>query len=194
MFRMTCLAACLAAAPAVVMAEESHDHHDHADHVHGEGRMTVLIIDGTVTVRFESPLGDLTGDAGTEDGHAHAADAAETDHHDDDASHDLQEVRALLARSDAFVAFPAAAGCAQEALDLSMTEIEDGEHAGHADIQATWNFTCTAPADLTSLRVTALERGTGLETVAVTVVTNGRTVSADATVDAPSLRWSGAEG
>lgn len=182
------------AASAAFAEDTHHGHHDHAHHhEHGAADLTVAIQDQSVIVRLQLTGSDLFGPREHDDhhddthhGHGHGTEAAEG-HGDEERG--LEAAAALFEHPDDFVAFAASAGCALEATDVEMSEIEGGAHDGHKDFTVIWEYACTGPDALTGLTVTMLDRSTELEEVAVTVRSGGRAIIREAREGSTEVIW-----
>jgi len=130
--------ACLAFGPA--RAQTGHAH------VHGAVALEISIEGNAVTVRLEAPQDSLLGHERTPRTPAEKDAAA-----------------ALLKRlqvGGALFGLPAARRCTQAAVEIEASQLQPGAKplpAGeHAEVEATWRFTCAAPGAVGALDVGGL--------------------------------------
>ena len=115
-------------------------------HVHGAVALEISVEANAVTVRLEAPQDSLLGHERTPRTTAEKEAAA-----------------ALLKRLQAgatLVGLPAARRCTQAAVEIEAPQLQPGAKAlpagEHAEVEATWRFTCAAPGPLGTLDVGGL--------------------------------------
>jgi hypothetical protein len=174
---------------------------EHAAHVHGEARLDVAQEGHALSLQLESPLDNLLG-------FEHAPkNAAEED-----------QARRMSARlraaRDLFVPTPAAE-CALEKVTLESSALtpellgetehehedeaaheHEGEHedehehaAGHADLDALWQFRCARPEALRSVEIRLFDSFPGLHELEVQAATPKGQRGATLTPEKRMLTW-----
>lgn len=129
--------------------EHTHDGHAH-DHVHGLGLMRVTINGYMLEAELTLPGCDLFQS-------------------DDDAAHTAEAAAARVPAATALFAIPEAAGCAPATSDVAVSEIAEGDHAGHTDWTLAFGLVCAEPAALTALNLSVFDTLPDLEGVRLTV-------------------------
>ncbi|MDR1349902.1 MAG: DUF2796 domain-containing protein [Zoogloeaceae bacterium] len=165
---------------------------EHAAHVHGVARLDVAIEGATLSLQLESPLDNLLG-------FEHApANQAEEDQ--------VKRMSAKLRAADRLFAPTSAAGCKPEkvtlessALDAELLGETGDEHetdahehedeAGHADLDALWQFHCARPEALQSVEIRLFRDFSGLRELEVQAVTPKGQRGATLTPEKRILTW-----
>lgn len=166
------------ALPAAVHAEEGH--RELGAHVHGHGTLNIAIEDKRLSMELEAPGMDVVG-------FEHAAST-------DEQKAKVEAAKALLQKPLGLFVFPAAAGCSVSAADVELeAEHEHGDdhdakdekadahghehdhdahdHDGHNQFHATYELSCTSPAELTSIGFDYFKQLAGAQGLTVNVVT-----------------------
>jgi hypothetical protein len=148
---------------------------EHAAHVHGEAHLDVALEGATFSLQLESPLDNFLGFE-----HAPRNKAEEEK---------VKRMSAKLRAADRLFAPTPAAGCQPEKTRLESSaleaellgenedEHEDGhahEHAGeagHADLDAFWQFRCAHPEALQSVEIRLFRDFSGLRSLEVQAAT-----------------------
>ena len=139
-----------ATAPAVYAGKthgadgkHNHEHVQLGAHEHGHGRLTVAIEGGTISLELEIPSGDIVG-------FEHAPTIPEQ-------TAQVETARQTLAQGLALWSPSADANCSLIGADVEAEGAISGkaETSGetHSEFHATYELTCTNPANLTGLEI-----------------------------------------
>ena len=137
--RLLALCACFVAAPVPAQ---------HKAHVHGVARLDVAVQGPTLSIQIEAPLDNLVG----------------FEHRPRTAAQRQAAAAALRTMNDAAALFrpDAAAGCTLSRIEIdgqALEPLRPGlEENEHADLDARYEFQCTAPDRLATLDVALFER------------------------------------
>lgn len=160
----------------------------HEAHVHGVGKLDVALEGNTLSLHLDSPLVNLVG-------FEHAANSAK----------DRQAVQAMsktLRNAAAVFVISAAAGCKASTVKLVSAALDPallGEtaakpaaagadaHDGHADLDADFVFTCSAPERLQRIDVKLFDAFKGFQSIDVQLVTAKRQGAAKLTPSSATL-------
>jgi hypothetical protein len=198
------IVALLIAAPGV-FAGKAHDHeHDHkheqdhrqyGTHVHGIGELNLVLEGGEVHLVLNSPAANIVG-------FEHAPSSAE-----DHAA--LERAVGKLEQGDGLFRFDSAAGCRMDTVRVTSALIEDKhaghekdhdhdhghdakdqhDHESHADIEASYRFTCRDPGRITRLDVELFASFPGTEKLEVQYVMQDRQGAAELTARRHVVRF-----
>jgi len=106
---------------------------DHAAHVHGVGQLDIAIEGNKLVIALDGPADNLLG-------FEHAPKTAQEKATLQEVSRKMQDVRTLFVPN-------ASAGCRLSQQTVKMPEFKA---SGHSDIEAEYDFVCTAvPQDIT---------------------------------------------
>jgi Protein of unknown function (DUF2796) len=115
-------------------------------HVHGQVKVDIAVQAGTLTVMVEAPLDSLVGFEHRPRTPAQRKAAA--------------DALALMNDVTRLVKTPAAAGCTAAAPEIDAAPLQPApagqpgaKEAAHADLEATYTFSCTAPGALSALEL-----------------------------------------
>lgn len=144
LFRPAAAALCLAALATGAAAQgPAHKGHSHKPHVHGLATLNVAVDGATLTVLLETPLDSLLG-------FEHRPRTAAQRQAAEAVAQQLQQPAAWL-RPDA------AAQCTLTGTELGLDALQPlqpgGKDNDHADVDATYTYTCAQPARLASLQL-----------------------------------------
>lgn len=123
--------------------EQAHDHHGHQQenpgaHEHGTGLLDMALEGETLVIMLKSPAANLLGFE-----HRPATDAEHAA---------IAEARRQLEQPQPLFGLPPAADCSVQSADLHSPLFAASEAAqAHADIEASYTFSCGAPASLDRL-------------------------------------------
>lgn len=176
---------------ALVHAADEHDHdHEHGSlgaHVHGVARLDVALDGRTLELELDTPAMNIVGFE-----HAATSDA-------DKAT--LAQARETLLKPHGLFSLPEAAGCTASKQTLEsplfgdkLDDHDDGdadehEHE-HSEIHGHYQFTCTTPAVLNKLDLTALFTSfPATKTIQVQVVTPKRQLGAEVRASNPVVKF-----
>jgi len=118
----------------------------HKPHVHGEVKVDIAVQAGTLTVQVEAPLDSLVG----------------FEHRPRTPAQRKAATEALALMNDVarLIQPAAAAGCVAAAPQVNATPLQPVEQgqaaakeAAHADLEATYTFTCAKPEALATLQL-----------------------------------------
>jgi hypothetical protein len=132
-------------------------------HVHGVAELDVAIEAGRITLQLETPLDSLLGFEREPRGVAETRRA--------------ETAVAALKAAGALFRFTPSAGCAVASVDLSSAALKLGspdpveQHAGHADLDATYVFNCVDVAKATEVDVGLFDAFIRLQSLKVEVAT-----------------------
>lgn len=132
-------------------------------HVHGIAELDIAIEAGKITLQLETPLDSLLGFERAPRGVAETRRA--------------ETAVAALKAADALFRFTPTAGCAVASVQLSSAALKLGtpdaadEHAGHADLDATYVFNCTDAAKATEVDVGLFDAFIRMQSLKVEVAT-----------------------
>jgi hypothetical protein len=170
------------------------EHRQHGAHEHGVGTMNIAREGKEVHIELDSPAANIVGFE-----HAPKTEA------DLDT---LEDALARLRNGTRLFLFPDAAGCdlVDADVDTPLKEHENGEeayhteehhahedsheHQGerHADITATWHFSCAHPEVLERVSVQLFEAFPMTERLLVQFITGKRQGAAELSASQPDLR------
>jgi hypothetical protein len=115
----------------------------HKPHVHGEVKVGIVVEAGVLTVQVEAPLDSLVGFEHRPRTPAQRKAAS--------------DALALMKDVSRLVKPAAAAGCTAAQPEIDATPLQPAEagakDAAHADLEATYTFTCATPAALQALEL-----------------------------------------
>ncbi len=135
---------------------EDHGHEDHGhDHVHGAGGMSVTLEGYMLGATLTVPGGDLFVS-------------------EDEADHTLAEAARIVPGARALFAIPEAAGCAAATSNIEVTEIAEGDHAGHTDWTLSFGLICAEPDALEALDLAVFDTLPELERVQLEITVDDR--------------------
>ncbi|PKM28975.1 MAG: DUF2796 domain-containing protein [Gammaproteobacteria bacterium HGW-Gammaproteobacteria-11] len=167
-------------------AHDHHDGHDHSAslgaHEHGVGSLNLVIDGHAVAIELDSPADNLLG---FEYMPTSDADLSKT-----------REIMTRLEQADSLFAFPTAAGCQLDKVELESAQFDAAKQANnahdahhhashehehehnehkqadaHADISAQFHFLCSQPAALNQIEVILFEAFPGTETLLLQAIT-----------------------
>lgn len=184
---MKALVLMMAAATFAVSANHgSHDHHDstgHAAHEHGHGQLNLVLDGNLLLLELSAPAADLVG-------FEHAAQ------NDDEKARMAQAMDRLKQAETLFVLAPGA-GCTLALQEIKAGHDEhdhDGDHHhdepdDHADVAASYSFTCTQPDALKGMRVSLFAHYPSLSKLTVQGLIPGGQLAGELTPSNPTLEW-----
>lgn len=126
--------------------DKAHDHHAHGHdqenlgaHEHGTGLLDVALEGETLVIMLKSPAANLVGFE-----HLPATDTERAA---------IAEARRQLGQPQQLFGLPTSAGCTVLSTDLHspLFDASAGGADGHADIEASYSFSCSSPAALDRL-------------------------------------------
>lgn len=133
-----------------VLAEEQME--QHGAHEHGVASLSIAVGDKGLEIMLESPAANLFG-------FEHAASTAEE-------NQKLSDIKAKLEAADELFSINAETECALKDAEvvsalLGNADQEEGENSAaeqkgedaHNDVDATWSYVCTKPAELKEIAV-----------------------------------------
>jgi uncharacterized protein involved in high-affinity Fe2+ transport len=178
--------AALAALTAAAVADEGR--RELKAHEHGHGKLDIAIEGNRVTLELDTPAADILG-----------FESAATTPEQKAA---LANANALLAEPLKLFVVPATAGCtlAKSKVEIEAEEHAEhaakdgataGDHAGHADVEAEYELTCTSPAALTSIAFDFFQAFKGAQSLEVSIITPKGQTSQSVTRDKPRLELGG---
>ena len=137
-------------------AQDDHGHDDHGHaHVHGAGGMSVTLEGYMLGATLTVPGGDLFVS-------------------EDEADHTLAEAARIVPGARALFAIPEAAGCAAATSNIEVTEIAEGDHAGHTDWTLSFGLICAEPSALEALDLAVFDTLPELERVQLEIAVDDR--------------------
>ncbi|MDR3157618.1 MAG: DUF2796 domain-containing protein [Zoogloeaceae bacterium] len=190
-----CACGLLGATASSVLAQE------HAAHVHGEAHLDMALEGTALSLQLESPLDNLLGFERA------PGNPAEEDK--------AKRMSATLRAADRLFALTPAAGCALEKVTLESSaltaellgeagnaterehehehgaphEHDDEDEAGHADLDASWQFHCARPEALRAVEIRLFHSFPGLHTLRVRAATPKGQRGATLTPENRTLTW-----
>lgn len=172
-------AAALAALTSAAVADEGR--REMKAHEHGRGKLDIAIEGNRVTLELDTPAADILG-----------FESAATTPEQKAA---VAEAKARLAEPLKLFVLPAAAGCtvARSEVEIDVEDHSDhaakpGDHAHeHADVEAEYELTCTAPAALTSIAFDFFQAFKGAQSLEVSLITDKGQTSRSVTREKPRL-------
>lgn len=163
--------------------------HHHGAHVHGVGNLNVALEGHDLFMELNTPAANIVG--------------FEHEPENDEQAHQLHETLELLGTAEKMFAFPATAGCESHETIINGEEMtghheksghhhkegEDeakenhGDHSGHSDIRATYQFKCDKPQELHSIDVQLFKHFHNFEKIEVQLLTSSNQTAATLTHD-----------
>ncbi|MCB1813006.1 MAG: DUF2796 domain-containing protein [Candidatus Competibacteraceae bacterium] len=160
-------------------------------HEHGTANLNIAVDSNDILLEFISPAVNIIG-------FEHLPNNAEQQHVLDDAV-------ALLHNPAQLFALPSAAGCSVTLAELvsdllpeheeaheheDITNGQQGEeHLAHAEFHASYQFSCTDPAQLNAVELTIFIRFPGLEKINVQFIGTSGQLGAELTPAQPRLTF-----
>ena len=135
--------------------------HAHGAHVHGEAQAAMAIDGGRVSVSLNSAMYNITGfERAPQNAEEEAA---------------LADAIAAIKAGEALFVLSPSADCTLDSVTHSLPEAgppEDSDHNPYRDLEASYEFSCTAPAELQTATIMLFEKFGNLEHLDM-VVFNG---------------------
>ena len=193
------LAKCLIALSAILLVAASGvnaaEVHQHGAHVHGIGTLNVALDGQELYIELDTPAANIVG--------------FEHEPKNDEQASQLHEALGLLGTAEKIFVFPVAAKCISHEIKVNGeemsdhhgetehhheegeagTEMEHGDHAGHSEISASYQFKCENPQKLNSIGVQLFAHFPGFEKIELQLLTPQNQTAATLTPDRANISF-----
>lgn len=163
------------ASPTYAAHHDDREHREHGTHVHGEGKLTLAVIDQQIEITLDSPAETLFGFE-----HAPETDAEKSA---------VDAVLEKLNAPEKLFHFGADSGCKLNAKKIESPFVESGKQSlrEHADIEAQYTFTCTHAKNIQKVDVRLLSLFPKLHKLTMDYITDKAQGSVQ--LDADHRQW-----
>lgn len=188
----TALCIVILAAGSLPLAAE--ERRQHASHEHGFGKLDIALEGDSLHIELDSPAVNIIG-------FEHAPGTAE--------EHEtLEKALARLEQGETLFVISGDAGCRLSEADVETSLTENGGHAdehsdehhdkhhgehhddsAHADITASWHFTCSSPGAMDLLEVKLFEAFPGTERLLVQFISQDKQSGSELNTSRPIVKF-----
>ncbi|KGM06077.1 putative zinc-binding protein [Methylophaga thiooxydans] len=162
----------LGSIPAVLAAEDHHEHHQVSAeaHVHGKAELNIVVQEQTILIEFISPLENLLG-------FEHAPANTEQEHAYDALVHNLADYQSLFSLTDV--------RCEQtgQHIEAPFNETQDA----HAEWHGEYHLSCTEIGDAASLKPKLFSAYPGVESLSIQLISEHGQSQLIATKDSDAI-------
>lgn len=170
-------------------AESDHDtHRQHGAHNHGHATLNIVQEGKTIQLMLESPAVNIVG-------FEHAATTPQE-------KQKIEKAVELLKQGEKLFGFPAAAQCVQAEVEVKseLTEFaahhdeheghdEHDGHEGHSEFEVGYQFVCSKPAALNTLKVNIFKLFPLTEEIEAQIVTDQRQSATELSPQASTIHF-----